>query len=378
MKRPHLIFVLIILVLFSASILGAEDPFEKLNKDYEAQVKAMQRQYQDQRLDMEKQWAELEKEQDETWARLKAEAERKWQAFVHSTKKDWVDYSTDKDSRSKVDFDNGKIVLEAVVSKDDPEALTKARRKIERQIEKILRQTGVANKRILENQLVTGQGDKVTFGNMQNYIEKEVLPRLIPSPQTFKAKDGVERRKYSVDIDLVPNHIRLRSERYLPVVQKNAKRFGLKPQLILAVMHTESYFNPRAVSGSKAIGIMQIIPKYAGREAYRSIYGQDKLISWDYLFVPENNIELGAAYLSLLKYNHFKDIHNETKNHYVAIAGYNWGPTAMRRKIVDRYPIAQMSNEQVYSLLRQKTPLETKNYIKRVTERMSIYDPYFR
>jgi len=378
MKRPHLIFVLIILVLFSASILGAEDPFEKLNKDYEAQVKAMQRQYQDQRLDMEKQWAELEKEQDETWARLKAEAERKWQAFVHSTKKDWVDYGPDKDSRSKVDFDNGKIVLEAVVSKDDPEALTKARRKIERQIEKILRQTDVANKRILENQLVTGQGDKVTFGNMQNYIEKEVLPRLIPSPQTFKAKDGVERRKYSVNIDLVPNHIRLRSERYLPVVQKNAKRFGLKPQLILAVMHTESYFNPRAVSGSKAIGIMQIIPKYAGREAYRSIYGQDKLISWDYLFVPENNIELGTAYLSLLKYNYFRDIHDDTKNHYVAIAGYNWGPTAMRRKIVDRYPIAQMSNDQVYSLLRQKTPLETKNYIERVTERMSIYDPYFR
>ena len=104
MQRSHLIFVLILLVLFSASILGAEDPFEKLNKDYEAQVKAMQRQYEDQRLDMEKQWAALEKEQDETWARLKAEAERKWQAFVHSTKKDWVDYNPDKDSRSKVDF----------------------------------------------------------------------------------------------------------------------------------------------------------------------------------------------------------------------------------------------------------------------------------
>ncbi len=170
MKRSHLIFVLIPLVLFSASILGAEDPFEKLNKDYEAQVKAMQRQYEEQRLDMEKQWAELEKEQDETWARLKAEAERKWQAFAHSTKKDWVDYNPDKDSRSKVDFESGKIVFEAVVSKDDPEALTKAKRKIERQIEKILRQTDVANKRILENQLVTSQGDKVNFGNMKNYI----------------------------------------------------------------------------------------------------------------------------------------------------------------------------------------------------------------
>jgi membrane-bound lytic murein transglycosylase C len=70
-------------------------------------------------------------------------------------------------------------------------------------------------------------------------------------------------------------------------------------------MHTEAYFNPQAISGSNAIGIMQIIPKYAGREAYRAIYGHDKVISWDYLFDPENNIERGSAYLSLLKYNHY-------------------------------------------------------------------------
>jgi membrane-bound lytic murein transglycosylase C len=142
-------------------------------------------------------------------------------------------------------------------------------------------------------------------------------------------------------------------------------------------MHTESYFNPQAISGSNAIGIMQLIPKYAGREAYQAIYGQDRLITWDYLFVPENNIELGSKYLSLLKNNHFRDIQDDTKNRYVAICGYNWGPTSMRRKIVDRYPISQMSDAQVYSLLRQKTPDETRNYIKRVTERMSIYDPYF-
>jgi len=377
MKKPYLIFVLIVLVLLSASILGAEDPFEKLNREYEAQIKAMNRQYEDQRLEMEKQWAMIEKEQAEAWARLKAEVESQWQSFVHSTKKDWVDYNKEKDSRSKVDFENGKILLEAVVSEDDPQAALKAKRKIERQVEKILRQIDVANKRVLDNQLVTRQGDEVNFANMNKYIKDDVLPRLRPAPQTFKARDGVDRRKYSVTVDLVPDHIRVRSEKYLPMVEKNAMRFGLKPQLILAVMHTESYFNPRAISGSNAIGIMQLIPKYAGREAYKAIYGHDKVITWDYLFVPENNIELGCAYLSLLKNNHFRDIQDDTKNRYVAICGYNWGPTSMRRNIVDRYPISQMSNAQVYSLLRQKTPNETRNYIKRVTERMSIYDPYF-
>jgi membrane-bound lytic murein transglycosylase C len=367
----------IVLGLLSASFLRAEDPFEKLNREYEAQIKAMNRQYEDQRLEMEKQWARMEKEQAEAWARLKAEVENQWQSFVHSTRKDWVDYNPGKDSRSKVDFATGKIVLEAVVPEDDPQAALKAKRNIQRQVEKILRQTDVADKRILENQLANRQGDAVNFANMNNYIKDDVLPKLIPAPQTFQAKDGVERRRYSLTVDLVPNHIRVRAEKYLPIVAKNAQRFGLKPQLILAVMHTESYFNPQAISGSNAIGIMQLIPKYAGREAYQAIYGQDRLITWDYLFVPENNIELGSKYLSLLKNNHFRDIQDDTKNRYVAICGYNWGPTSMRRKIVDRYPISQMSDAQVYSLLRQKTPDETRNYIKRVTERMSIYDPYF-
>ncbi len=332
MKRQYLIFILILLVLFSASILGAEDLFKKLNRNHEAQVKAMKRQYEDQRLEMKKQWVEIEKEQEETWSRLKKEVEDKWKSFVHSTKKDWVDYNQGKDSRSKVDFKNGKIVFEAVVSKDDPDAMSKAKGEIERQVEKILRQTDVSNKRILENQIVTRQGDKVNFDNIKNYIKKEVLPKLMPAPKTFKAKDGVERRKYSVNIDLVPHHISLRAEKYLPIVQKNAKRFDLKPQLILAVIHTESYFNPKAISDSNAIGIMQIIPKYAGREAYRAIYGYDRAISWDYLFIPENNIELGSAYLSLLKYNHFKDIQGDLKNRYVAICGYNWGPNFYAQK----------------------------------------------
>ena len=377
MKKPYLVIIFILVALLSASLIRAEEPFEKLNRDYEAQIKAMESQYDAQLLEMEQQWAKMEKEQEEAWARFKTEVERQWQEFVHSTKKDWVDYNPKKDSRSKVDFENGKIVLEAVVSEDDPGAVIKAKQKIARQIEKILKQTDVAKKRILQNQLVTSQGNKVNFANMNNYINKEVLPGLLPAPQTFRATDGVERRQYSVTVDLVPDHIRLRAEKYLPIVQKNAERFGLKPQLIFAVMHTESYFNPKAISGSNAIGIMQIIPKYAGREAYRAIYGQDKVISWDYLFDPENNIEIGSAYLSLLKYNHFRDIQDDMKNHYVAICGYNWGPTSMRKKIVNKYPISQMSNDQVYALLRQQTPQETRNYIKRVTERMSIYDPYF-
>lgn len=81
--------------------------------------------------------------------------------------------------------------------------------------------------------------------------------------------------------------------------------------------------------------------------------------------------------MSLLKYNHFRDVRGETKNRYVSICGYNWGPTAMRRSIVDRYPLDQLSDSGVYALLRRETPEETRNYIQKVTERMPMYEGYF-
>ena len=37
-----------------------------------------------------------------------------------------------------------------------------------------------------------------------------------------------------------------------------------------------------------------------------------------------------------------------------------------------------MTNSEVYDLLRIKTPGETRDYIKKVIQRMSIYDPYFK
>jgi membrane-bound lytic murein transglycosylase C len=173
---------------------------------------------------------------------------------------------------------------------------------------------------------------------------------------------------------MVPNHIRVRAEKYLPFVRKNAARFRLNPQLILAIIHTESYFNPLAISSCNAVGLMQIIPRHAGREAYRFVYNRDIIITTEHLYNPENNIELGCAYLHLLRYKHFSDVAGELKNRYVSICGYNWGPTSVRRKIMKIYPVEAMSDRELYMLLRQKTPHETKEYIKRVTELMRIYN----
>jgi membrane-bound lytic murein transglycosylase C len=226
---------------------------------------------------------------------------------------------------------------------------------------------------MIEGQVANRKGEKVKPENLEMYLKDEVLPDIQADPVPFQSRDGIKRRRYIGHVDLVPNHIRIRAERYLPIVHRNAARFSLKPELILAIIHTESHFNPMALSPCNAVGIMQIIPEHAGREAYRFVYKRDEVIRSEYLYNPENNIELGSAYLHLLRYQHFSDVKGDLKNRYVSICGYNWGPTSMRKKIVDRYPISTMSTREVYKLLRRKTPNETREYIQRVTERMPMY-----
>ena len=145
----------------------------------------------------------------------------------------------------------------------------------------------------------------------------------------------------------------------------------------MAVIHTESYFNPFARSHAGAYGLMQVIPRYAGREAYQFIYKQDRIITPPYLYEPVNNINLGSAYLYLLYKKHFADIQGRDKRLYLTICGYNWGPTAIRQKIIQRYQVSFMSSDKLYGLLRYRTPKETSDYLEKVTERSTTYSQFF-
>jgi membrane-bound lytic murein transglycosylase C len=322
-------------------------------------------------------WDRMEAAHEEQWERMRKQALQKWQTFVHSTRKDWVVYDAGYDTRSRVDFKEGEIVLETVVPTSDPDPAGTAQKQIAEQARKIFKERDLGTERVLEKQVVTKSGEAVGPKNLEGYLEKEVVPEITPEPGPVPSRDGVRRQTYQVRIKLVPEHIRVRAEKYLPLIKGNAARFHLKPQLILAVIHTESYFNPKAVSSCNAVGMMQIIPRFAGREAYGFVYKTDKLVTPEYLYEPANNIELGSAYLHLLRYRYFKDVKGDVKNRYVAVCGYNWGPTVMRRKVVGKYPLNDMGEEEVFRLLCRVTPDETRHYVKRVRERMPLYDPFF-
>jgi hypothetical protein len=96
------------------------------------------------------------------------------------------------------------------------------------------------------------------------------------------------------------------------LVHKLAPEYALDPKLVLAVIETESSFNPRALSPKQAQGLMQLIPATAQRFGVRD--------PWD----AKQNLHGGMAYLRWLL-DHFN---GDIK---LALAGYNAGEKAVER-----------------------------------------------
>lgn len=80
-------------------------------------------------------------------------------------------------------------------------------------------------------------------------MARGALRRLPAADQAAKRTSGLHVI-YSVTIQLVPNHLDKRAHKYLPMVRKASEKYGVDESLILAIMQTESSFNPYAVSGS--------------------------------------------------------------------------------------------------------------------------------
>jgi membrane-bound lytic murein transglycosylase C len=366
-----------VLLFLVATALGQEDEFEKARRLQDKDWEAISKQGQEMFLEAEQAWDRMLREQQEAWERMVAEINRIWLDSVTTTRKDWVDYSDQYHTRSHVNFENGGMVLATMIKAGEKNSAQISQERIAKQFARVLSPNNQSGQSILEGQIADSQGQPVRAETLDRYLKQEVFPQLRQDEQPIVGKDGVPRYKVSVPVKLIPNHTEVRAQNYVPQVRQEAKRFGLQPELIMAVIHTESHFDPMARSHVPAYGLMQLVPKFGAREAFRFIHGQDRLLPADYLYVPENNILLGSGYLHLLVHKYFATETNPDRKLYLSVCGYNWGPGAINRKIIRRYPTTSMSPEQLYQVLRQRTPKETSDYLQRVTSRMDIYRPLF-
>ena len=111
-----------------------------------------------------------------------------------------------------------------------------------------------------------------------------------------------------------------------------AKRHGLDPDLVMAVVSVESAFRPQAVSPKGALGLMQLMPATAASLGVRDP------------FDPAENLEGGTRHLGTLVSTYGGDLTR-------ALAAYNAGEGAVsRHRGVPPYR-------------------ETREYVKKVLER---------
>lgn len=133
------------------------------------------------------------------------------------------------------------------------------------------------------------------------------------------------------DEDDLALHISPDQKKIFELVTKLAPEYGISPRLAMAIIRTESNFNPAAVSPKKAQGLMQLIPETAERFNVKKP------------FDPEQNIRGGLAYLRWLLAYFKGDI-------ALVAAGYNAGEGAVNRYAgIPPYP-------------------ETRGYVKRIRE----------
>ncbi|MDO4232663.1 MAG: lytic transglycosylase domain-containing protein [Lautropia sp.] len=125
------------------------------------------------------------------------------------------------------------------------------------------------------------------------------LARSASRPQAGKAVVLSSNLKLSRTQRSVAQHIarkfRVREsavEQYVSYAHQSGKVYGLDPYLILAIMATESSFNPRAESSVGAQGLMQVHTR-VHKKRFKP-YGSYNTVVWQ----PKVNILVGSSILS--------------------------------------------------------------------------------
>ncbi|MBO5677346.1 MAG: DUF3393 domain-containing protein [Bacteroidaceae bacterium] len=211
-------------------------------------------------------------------------------------------------------------------------------------------------------------------------IAKRIVEKTVATVKTITGGDGKERKVAKVEMALVKDNISKNAALYKDLVAEFSARFQVEQPLIYAIMEQESAFNPQAKSWVPAYGLMQLVPKSGGRDAYRYVYKTDRICESSYLFDPRNNIELGTAYLRVLL-NQFGKVEDAGCRQLCVIAAYNTGAGNVSRcfigstKLANAFPtINQLDYTRLYNHLISELPYEeTRNYVKKVVQRREKY-----
>ena len=314
-------------------------------------------------------------------ATLRANAQKRWGkgAQVADTKV-YVKYSQGYNTRVITDFDHGNVSIESRDAKDPKGSLHAAI------IAALLTGSDPATVDLFSAKDVTLDPSKrpYLYGLIHDNQGRSISNRKdADAYATYLLANRAKSRvvpadegggiAWFVNLTMVRNFEARGAERYRGSVDRYAAQYHVSPSLVLAIMRTESNFNPFAVSGAPAYGLMQLVPTTGGRAAQKRVSGKEDTPTSETLLDPEHNIELGVAYLAVLNTDEFPGVTNPTSRDYIVIAAYNTGPGNVinvfgsgRRSAVTAMNAQQPA--ELFEHLRTGLPMqETRDYVVKVT-----------
>lgn len=144
---------------------------------------------------------------------------------------------------------------------------------------------GPNGEKMITNMPQTGNGykllhEKESLDNVGHLAAGRKGPTAADAPRMVAIGSGKSyKRKW------------INSSEYDAYIREAARRHGVEPALVKAVIQVESNFDPQAVSRAGASGLMQLMPGTAAM--YRLGLGD--------IFSPRRNIEAGVKHLAYLK-----------------------------------------------------------------------------
>ncbi len=367
-------------------------------------------QYEEYSEQQESKFREYRKKINEAFSEYKAKAEQVWgdDKAVMPDQHRWVEYQRRMSEKRVVDFSRGTGEIAVAVDSEDmnwsdvrqrlADALTETITQAPdaRSITDIADNPDAKQRQgdpLLDGQVKNDDGVAVGEENAREFAEKRVR-RAEVKKETVKGKDGKKRVAVKVSFDLLPTHMRKRAQRYKDLVLERAENRGIKPELVFALIETESSYNPKAQSPIPAFGLMQLVPSTGALDAYRFVHNEDKLVTDTYLYDPENNVELGVGYMDKIFQIYFDGVKDELSRQWCAVAAYNTGVGNVIRTFVGRFSesgfesrsawrekafrrINNRKPDEVFDYMKANLPAEeTQNYIVKIRKRMSKYDSF--
>jgi membrane-bound lytic murein transglycosylase C len=310
---------------------------------------------------------------------------KKWPKKEISSKHKWVEYSKDYNQKKSINYEKNEIDIE-VIAKNDEEAKNKIKKAFidiyDKDLNKALKDD-ILEKKISKKLKKDIPVIKDNQSLVKNIISKKDKKTILNDIEKNKLKKSTYKGKiiYQTKIKLPSSSMINKAKNYSVKISEQSEKTKMSQELIYAIMHSESSFNPMARSHIPAFGLMQIVPRSAGVDTYRFLYGEKKLLSPSFLYNPNNNILIGSNYLHILYFRYLKNIKDPTSRLYCTIAAYNTGAGNVARTFIGSTNIKKasklinnMSSDEVYKTLENKLPyVETKRYLKKVMKRMHIY-----